>query len=174
MGNIYVCLRPHRRARRPPGAGADARSPFEPRGAYPCSSTSIALLHRRCSRTDAVASRTVSLRNASLSSTGTATRIRPFRTTRTSRGAGSISTRPSRKTIRSGIPGSRFAWSRISLGRTKRPAESMVDIAPSFMGEIIPLDHSSVTDATIDTSRRRARETAPRYLSDVTALQRGD
>jgi hypothetical protein len=110
--------------------------------------TTIDRDHRRRSRTDAVASRTVSLLNTPLSWTGTAIRIRPFRTTRTSRGAGSISTRPSRKAIRRGIPGSSFAWSRISLGRTNRPAESMVEIAPGFMAK----SYHSITSPSAQSS----------------------
>src|SRR5689334_12961280 len=56
-----------------------------------------------------------------------------------STGSGSIASRPSRSTVmRTSIPGSRWAFSRISSGRAMRPASSIVTVAlPFFTAAIL-------------------------------------
>ena len=61
---------------------------------------------------------------------GTATSKRPRRFSWTSSGAGSISMRPSRVRTSRDIPGLMPASRRISIGMTRRPAESMVVFMP--------------------------------------------
>ena len=78
---------------------------------------------------------TVAARRGDALSTGDATSSRPLRSSFTAIGCGAISITPSRQRTSSATPGSKAASRRISLGITRRPAESMVVV----MVAIIPL-----------------------------------
>ena len=85
---------------------------------------------------------TVAVRSGAALPTGAATSSRPLRSSVTASGCGSISMTPSRQRTSKGVPGSKAASRRISLGITRRPAESMVVV----MVRIIPLRQPSGAD----------------------------
>lgn len=92
--------------------------------------------------------RTISCVSGSDGAMASATKTFPRRTSRTSRGAGSISTRPSRHRISSSIPGRSPASSRTCLGTTRRPEASMEALAAFAMAERLPCRRGRTRETT--------------------------